>query len=72
MLTKEQYEHLNGHRQALELFERAGEWIGANEIFDYLEQQGLATEPILRHCTPCKSGFLKFTLSLLRNYEKGL
>ena len=70
MLTKEQYEHLNGHREALELFERSGEWVGANSIFDYLEQQGLALEPIIRHCAPCKAGFLKLTLSLLRNYEK--
>lgn len=70
MLTKEQYGWLNCHRDTLELFERTDTWIGANAVFDYLEQQGLALEPIIRHCAPCKAGFLKFTLSLLRNYEK--
>ena len=71
MLTEEQYNKVNGYREILEHFKAHQTYVGgADGLFDYLEQQGIALEPIIRTCNECKSGFLLFSLSLLKQYEK--
>ena len=72
MLTKEQYEYIKGYRDIVEIFTLHGNYVGgADGLFDYLEAQGLTGgEPIIRTCNPCKAGFLKFTYSIILQYEK--
>jgi hypothetical protein len=72
MLTKEQYEAILPYKPIVDMFVQTETYVGgADGLFDYLETQGLTGgEPILRTCNPCRAGFLKFTKSLLNNYEK--
>lgn len=72
MLSKEQYDVILGYKEIVDRFVYHETYIGgADGLFDYLEQQGLTGgEPILRNCNPCRAGFLKFTKSLLNEYEK--
>lgn len=69
MLTKEEYQYLNGFRAMLELFNDRGECVGGDAaIYDWHERKYGVT--IDRHCSGCRAGFLKTTLSLLKQYEK--
>lgn len=71
MLTTEQYNRILAYKPIVDTFVQHQTYIGgADGLFDYLEEQGIATEPILRTCDPCRAGFLKFTKSLLNEYEK--
>ena len=74
MLTKEQYEFINGYRAMIDMFYNHQTYVGgADSLFDYLEQQGLSGGvPIGRNCNECTAGFLKFTYSMLKQYENGI
>lgn len=69
MLTKEEYEYVNGFRSILKLFNDHGEYIGgADNLITWHENK--FGERIDRGCSGCMSGFLKFSYSLLTQYEK--
>ena len=71
MLTEQQYNSILPYKPIVEMFVSTGNYVGgADGLFDYLEASGLATEPILRTCNECRAGFLKFTNTLLKLYEK--
>lgn len=72
MLTKEEYEYLNGFRQALNLFVTHGEYVGGcDAVFDWHDNRRAEGTPLIdRGCPGCKAGFLKLTHSLLIQYEK--
>lgn len=69
MLTKEEYEYVNGFRGILNLFDQTGEYVGgAGSLIDWHEKK--YGERIDRGCPGCMTGFLKFSLSMLKQYEK--
>lgn len=72
MLSKEQYDVILGYKPMIDMYVSTQTYVGgADGLFDYLEAQGLTGgEKILRGCPPCLAGFLKFTKSLLNEYEK--
>lgn len=69
MLTKEEYQYLNGFRAMLDLFEKTGECVGGDGgIYDWHEKKyGVNID---RGCVGCRTGFLKTTLSMLKQYER--
>jgi hypothetical protein len=70
MLTQEEYQFVNGFRSILEIFSEHGEYIGgADALMDWHEKK--YGEKIDRHCSGCKAGFLKFSYSMLKQYENG-
>lgn len=72
MLNKEQYEYIVKFKPICEMMVKHETYIGgADELFNYLEQQGLTGgEHILRGCATCTTGFLKWTYSMINLYEK--
>lgn len=72
MLTPEQYEVIKGYKPIIDRFVEHGHYVGgADPLFDYLEKQGLSGgQPITRNCNECTAGFLKFTHSMIKLYEK--
>jgi hypothetical protein len=69
MLTKEEYQYVNGFRGILELFDKSGEYIGgADNLISWHENK--YGERIDRGCQGCIAGFLKFSFSMLKQYDK--
>ena len=69
MLTKEEYDFVNRFRPILQMFADHGEYTGGSgALIDWHENK--YGERIDRGCTGCMSGFLKFSLSMLKQYEK--
>jgi hypothetical protein len=67
MLTKEQYEEINKHREALRMFEKNGEWLGGDEPF-YIHQRITGTP--MTQCGSCKGQRLIDLINMLKMYEE--
>lgn len=67
MLTKEQYAEINKHRQALELFQIQGTWVGGDEPF-YIHER-ITGEP-RQTCGSCKGRKLIDLINMIKMYEE--
>lgn len=67
MITKEQYEKIVQHCEALKLFEIQGAWVGGDELFE-LHQQ-ITGEP-KQNCGSCKGRKLIDLINMIRLYEE--
>ena len=74
MISKDEYEQILPHRQALCLFNLTGTWRGKDEsliLADVIRQrQGM--RPLSFTCSGCKAEALKDLYSFMVNYEDSL
>ena len=68
MISKEQYDKIQQHREALELFEKQGQWVGGDEVFNI--HSNITGQPATS-CGSCKGQKLIELLIFVRLYEKG-
>lgn len=69
MLTKEEYEFVNGYRGILDIFEKTGEYIGGTDNLIAWHEKKYEVK-IDSWCQGCMVGFLNFTISMIKQYEK--
>jgi hypothetical protein len=67
MLSKEQYNEVVKHKQALELFKTQGDWIGGDEVF-YIHER-ITGQPS-KACASCKGEKLIDLINMMRLYEE--
>ena len=67
MITKEQYEQLIPHREALELMKRSGEWVGGSDIFSL--RDNITGKSTNMNCDGCKGEALIDSLNMIKQYE---
>ena len=67
MLSKEQYEEIVKHKEALNLFEIQGAWIGGDEPF-YIHQR--ITGVSASGCPSCKGQKLIELINMMKMYEE--
>lgn len=68
MLTKEQYESILPHKEALMLFKKSSQWIGGAAIYDV--HKGIFNQFINMSCNDCKAKAVTEVLIALELYEK--
>lgn len=68
MLTAEEYNEIQQHRQAIDLFKNTGQWIGSTDLFSIYER--ITDAKVNRSCANCMAEAVISVYKLIKEYEK--
>ena len=70
MITKEQYEQLIPHRDALSLLDKCGEWVGGSALYDAYDS--IAGGKTKTGCKSCMMATVISALNMVKRYEESM